>query len=150
MARIASLSIWQNKNDQTVYYRGVKVFRGTPAEVTEFCDNFDFNGKRMSTNQFNALAEELGVDFNTPVTQPASMNLTKRSIDLFVAYAEDAGNWNGMPLLGGNVSFTAEDRGNLTQLKKAGLLTTDRSDGCDWIIFTDMGKEYAAALGITI
>jgi hypothetical protein len=63
MARIASLSIWQNKNDQTVYYRGVKVFRGTPAEVTEFCDNFDFNGKRMSTNQFHALAEELGVDF---------------------------------------------------------------------------------------
>lgn len=63
MARIASLSIWQNKNDQTVYYRGVKVFRGTPAEVTEFCDNFDYNGKRMSTNQFYALAEELGVDF---------------------------------------------------------------------------------------
>lgn len=63
MARIASLSIWQNKNDQTVYYRGVKVFRGTPAEVTEFCDNFDFNGKRLSNNQFNALAAELGVDF---------------------------------------------------------------------------------------
>lgn len=63
MARIASPSIWQNKNDQTVYYRGVKVFRGTEAEVREFCDNFDYNGKRMSTNQFNALAAELGVDF---------------------------------------------------------------------------------------
>jgi hypothetical protein len=157
MARIASLSIWQNKNDQTVYYRGVKVFRGTPAEVTEFCDNFDFNGKRMSTNQFHALAEELGVDFGiteneAPVAQPASMNLTKRSIDLFVAYAEDADNWSGSPLVGGNVGGSKEDRGNLTQLKKAGLITTDyvREDDCTWINFTKMGIEYAAALGITI
>ena len=63
MARIASLSIWQNKNDQTVYYRGVKIFRGTEAEVREFCDNFDYRGERLSNNQFNELAAELGVDF---------------------------------------------------------------------------------------
>ena len=81
---------------------------------------------------------------------PASINLTKRSIDLFVEYAEDADNWSGMPLVGGNVGGSKEDRGNLTQLKKAGLIETFVDEGCTWIIFTDMGKEYAAALGINI
>lgn len=81
---------------------------------------------------------------------PASINLTKTSLDLFVAYAEDADNWSGMPLVGGNVGGSKEERGNLTQLKKAGLITTFVDEGCTWIIFTDMGVEYAAALGITI
>lgn len=62
MARTPKLSIWTNKNDFTVYFRGVKIFRGTQAEVNEFCDNFDYNGKRLSNNQFNELAIELGVD----------------------------------------------------------------------------------------
>ena len=155
MARIASLSVWQNKNDQTVYYHGVKIFRGTQAEVSEFCDSFDFNGKRMSNNQFNALAEELGIDFETPgdetpVAQPSNMNLTKTSIDVFVAYAEDADNWSGCPLVGGNVGGTKEERGNLTQLKKAGLIETSYEEGCTWIHFTKMGREYAEALGIDL
>ena len=81
---------------------------------------------------------------------PASINLTKTSLDLFVAYAEDADNWSGIPLVGGNVGGNKEERGNLTQLKKAGLITTFVDEGCTWIIFTDMGVEYAAALGITI
>ena len=96
---------------------------------------------------------DFGITENeAPVAQPASMNLTKRSIDLFVAYAEDADNWSGSPLVGGNVGGSKEDRGNLTQLKKAGLITTDyvREDDCTWINFTKMGIEYAAALGITI
>lgn len=63
MARTPKLSIWTNKNDFTVYFRGVKIFRGTQSEVDEFCDNFDYNGKRLSNNQFKELAAELGVDF---------------------------------------------------------------------------------------
>lgn len=81
---------------------------------------------------------------------PASINLTKTSLDVFVAYAEDADNWSGMPLVGGNVGGSKEERGNLTQLKKAGLIETTYEEGHTWIIFTDMGVEYAAALGITI
>lgn len=84
------------------------------------------------------------------IEHPASINLTTKSIDLFVAYAEDAGNWSGTPLVGGNVGGSKEDRGNLTQLKKAGLIETDYDEGCTWLYFTDMGVEYAAALGITI
>lgn len=69
MARTPKLSIWTNKNDFTVYFRGVKIFRGTQAEVDEFCDNFDYNGTRLSNNQFNELATELGVDFGLTLSE---------------------------------------------------------------------------------
>jgi hypothetical protein len=78
------------------------------------------------------------------------LNITARSLELFLAYADDAGNWNGMPLVGGNVGGGAEDRGNLTQLKRAGLVETDHDEGCIWLIFTDAGRELAAQHGITI
>lgn len=69
MARTPKLSIWTNKNDFTVYFRGVKIFRGTQAEVDEFCDNFDYNGTRLSNNQFNELAAELGIDFGITLSE---------------------------------------------------------------------------------
>jgi hypothetical protein len=78
------------------------------------------------------------------------MKITEQSKALFVAYAEDAGNWSGQPMVGGNVGGSKEDCGNLTQLKKAGLLTTFESDGLMWIDFTDAGRAYAAELGISI
>lgn len=79
------------------------------------------------------------------------MQITDRSKELFIAYAEDADNWGGTPLVGGNVGGSKEDRGNLTQLKLADLLTTfDDGEGCIWIEFTPKGLEYAAALGIKI
>lgn len=78
------------------------------------------------------------------------MNITETSKQVFLAYAKDACNWSGSPLVGGNVGGSKEERGNLTQLKKAGLITTFRDDGCDWIQFTEAGKAYAAENGITI
>ena len=78
------------------------------------------------------------------------MTLTKRSLELFLAYAEDAGNWSGTPLVGGNVGGSKEDRGNLTDLKKAGLITTFVSDGCTWLKFTDAGRGLAAEHQIEI
>jgi hypothetical protein len=78
------------------------------------------------------------------------MNITETSKSLFLAYARDAGNWSGQPLVGGNVGGTKEQRGNLTQLKRAGLITTFRDEGCDWIQFTDAGKAFAAEHGIVI
>jgi hypothetical protein len=70
--------------------------------------------------------------------------LTPASKSLFISFAEDAADWGGEPLL----NITAAQRGNLTDLKKHGLLTTFRDEGCDWVIFTDAGREFAAANGI--
>ena len=53
-------------------------------------------------------------------------------------------------MVGGNVGGNKEERGNLTQLKKAGLITTFASDGDTWIAFTAVGKEFAKTLGIEI
>lgn len=77
------------------------------------------------------------------------MDITERSLALFLAYAHDAGNWNGTPLVGGNVGDSKEDRGNLTQLKRAGLVTTFESDGEMWVEFTATGKALATQHGVT-
>ena len=55
--------------------------------------------------------------------------ITARSLELFLEYAEDAPSWNGNPLVGGNVGGSKEDRGNLTQLKRAGLVETFKAYG---------------------
>ena len=80
----------------------------------------------------------------TRETQGNAMTITEQSKKLFLAYASDAGNWNGSPLVGGNVGGSKEDRGNLTQLKRAKLITTFSDEGCLWIVFTAAGKAFAA------
>jgi hypothetical protein len=77
-----------------------------------------------------------------------AQNITGRSLELFLAYARDAGNWGGTPGIGCNVGGSKEDRGNITQLKRAGLITTFRSDRIDWIEFTAEGKNLAAENGV--
>lgn len=76
--------------------------------------------------------------------------ITEASRALFVAYADDAGNWSGFPMVGGNVGGSKEDRGNLTQLKKAGLITTWTDEGLTWISFTESGKAFAKECGIDL
>lgn len=78
------------------------------------------------------------------------ITITDQSKALFLAYAHDAGNWSGTPLLGegGNVDHSKEARGNLTQLKRAGLVTTFRYEGCMWVQPTEAGKVYAVDLGV--
>tara|TARA_R110000765_G_scaffold53055_1_gene106521 strand:- start:108 stop:350 length:243 start_codon:yes stop_codon:yes gene_type:complete len=80
------------------------------------------------------------------------MNITDRSLEVFTAYAKDACNWSGTPLVGGNVRWDQEaaDRGNITQLKKAKLIETATDEGCTWILFTDDGKALAESMGIDI
>ena len=72
--------------------------------------------------------------------------ITEASLSLFISLANDAENWSGEPL----IDITKEQRGNLSDLKKKGLLTTFRDEGCDWAIFTDEGKSLAAEHGIQI
>ena len=79
----------------------------------------------------------------------SKMNITETSLNVFFAYAKDASNWSGMPPVGGNEGGSKEERGNLTQLKQAGLITTQYDEGCTWIIFTKLGREFAASHGIS-
>lgn len=76
-------------------------------------------------------------------------SITEASRAVFLAYAKDAGNWNGSPLVGGNVGGSKAERGNLTQLKKAGLIETQLDEGNTWIYFTQLGREYARELGVS-
>ena len=78
------------------------------------------------------------------------MKLTEKSKALFKAYAEDAGNWSGTPLVGGNVGGSQEDNGNLTHLKKMELVETFEYEREIWINFTDKGKALAKEMGIGI
>jgi hypothetical protein len=77
-------------------------------------------------------------------------NITETSKQLFIAYAKDACNWSGQPLVGGNVGGTKEERGNLTQLKQAGLIVTFVEEGHTWLDFTEAGRKYAEELGIEL
>lgn len=75
-----------------------------------------------------------------------NIKITPASLQLFRDLYEDAGNWGGTPLWGGNVGGGREDRGNLTHLKKLGLVTADVDEGDTWIHFTDLGHEFAKSL----
>jgi hypothetical protein len=78
------------------------------------------------------------------------ITLTAASHALFIEFAKDAGNWAGMPMVNGNVTVTQAQKGNLTDLKKAGLVTTSVDGGISWLSFTAGGKEYATKHGVTI
>ena len=78
------------------------------------------------------------------------VKFTEGSEALFRELAADATNWNGEPLLGGNVRMDQKLKGNVTHLKKLGLITTFADEGNTWVIFTDSGKAAASDFGITI
>lgn len=86
------------------------------------------------------------------------MDITDATLARFLAYAKDAGNWGGAPLVGGNVGGDPADKGFILNMKKAGLVTTwedrdvinGRVTVSVWVEFTDAGKALAAAHGITL
>ncbi len=69
--------------------------------------------------------------------------LTPSSQHLFTAIVGAAGNWSGTPPC--YELINSQTRGNLTQLKRAGLVTTFRSDCEEWISITPAGKAKAKA-----
>jgi hypothetical protein len=73
-------------------------------------------------------------------------NLTPASLSLFIALADDAGNWSGTPM----IDVTPAERGNLTDLKTKGLLTTGEDEGVMFAWFTDAGKALASEHGIDL
>jgi hypothetical protein len=78
------------------------------------------------------------------------MNITEASKKLFLDLANDAGNWNGTPGLGCNVPSDRHTRGNVTQLKRAGYVTTFKDEGITWVQFTVEGKAFAKANGVDL
>ena len=68
----------------------------------------------------------------------------------FLEYAADAENWNGQPMVGGNVGGDPADKGFLLNMKKNGWITTDEDDDTLWMNFTDKGKEVASEYGLVI
>ena len=78
------------------------------------------------------------------------MKITDESLRVFLAYAKDACNWGGAPLVGGNVGGDKAERGNLTQLKRAGLIETSIDCGDVFIFFTAAGEALAAEHYITL
>lgn len=91
------------------------------------------------------------------------MNITPASLVLFLELANDAGNWSGHPLFGGNVGDSPAARGNLTQLKQAGLVTTQEEEDSGrcmttgrklrptvWVTFTPAGRALAAQHGVDV
>ena len=72
-----------------------------------------------------------------------TIKLTTESESLFHELADDADNWNGQPLINGNVTVDKAREGNLTDLKVKGLLVTDEDEGLTWVRFTEAGVAYA-------
>ncbi len=70
--------------------------------------------------------------FRPTITNMNQVHITLESFKLLQSFIDDAPNWSGSPM----VDLNAAQRGNLTQLKKAGLLTTFRDEGIDWVVFT--------------
>lgn len=84
-------------------------------------------------------------------TTTNNANLSASCLAYFLALAADAANWSGAPCLGANVTQGRRENGFLTDLKKKGLLTTQKDeDGWEWVYFTDAGKDLAAAHGHAI
>ena len=84
-----------------------------------------------------------------------TIELTPASTELFKELAEDAPNWSGVPLYGGNVASSVSRNGSLTDLKKKGLIVTDEDEdlrhGGVWVCFTDEGHAFASSeFGIEI
>ncbi len=74
------------------------------------------------------------------------MSITDASLALFLSLADDAANWSGTP----PAWVSKEERGNLTQLKRAGLLTTFVDEGDPFATFTPTGVTLAAEHGFDL
>jgi hypothetical protein len=86
----------------------------------------------------------------------ATIELTPASLETFLAYAADAGNWGGNPWVSaGNITPTKAQRGNLSDLVKKGLICIGDSEGRgrsrdQYLVFTATGLALAAAHGVEV
>ena len=86
----------------------------------------------------------------TPLSSKTLSGLSDDCLSLFLAFARDAGDWGGTPLVGGNVTCGRRENGFLTDLKKKGLIVTDEDEGDVWLRFTPTGKAMAKTFGVDL
>ncbi len=110
----------------------------------------------LAAAQAEAAGIQLAIDAlgqSEPVTDPwAGIRATQAEQELFLAYAQDAGNWSGMPLVGGNVG--SDDPSDLEGLEAAGLVRVEEQDEVvnrkrqvtHWVIFTEAGNALAKSI----
>jgi hypothetical protein len=67
---------------------------------------------------------------NTTETQN-KITVTPESLDLLVALVKDSGNWSNHPML----DLTDSEKGNFTDLKKKGLVSSHFDEGINWASF---------------
>ena len=80
-----------------------------------------------------------------------TISITAATLARFLAYAADAADWSGTPLVGGNVGGEPADKGYIVNMKKLGLVSTWTCDRGDvWMAFEPAGVQLAAEHGITI
>lgn len=83
--------------------------------------------------------------------------LTNEVKAFFKELIEDAGNWSGCPMFGGNVGGDQASKGYLVNLKKAGIVTTEKDEEnkkIQWVNFTlkayELGLEVGAKMDAAI
>ncbi len=64
-----------------------------------------------------------------------TITMTEKTAELLEKLGRAGHNWGGTPML----DLTKSERGNLTQLKKLGLLTTFRENGAEFVWFYEIG-----------
>jgi len=82
--------------------------------------------------------------------------VTPETLALFLQYANDAPNWTGSPLVGGNCPGDFAALGRISHMKMAGLVTTEfqydkvnnRKTKLTWMYFTEAGRALAAKHGV--
>jgi hypothetical protein len=75
--------------------------------------------------------------------------LTTASLELFLDLAKDAINWDFMPLFNEKPRSQAE-KGNLLDLKKNNLLTTQAEGSDVFVFFTPAGVKLAQDHGVRV
>jgi hypothetical protein len=67
----------------------------------------------------------------TPTETQNQITLTPASLDLLVSLIKDSGNWSNHPML----DLDDAGKGNFTDLKKKGLVSSHLDEGINWATF---------------
>ena len=141
------LSLREIANLHKIAKADVKAYGGDKAwcVVLRSCAVEDGKGQ-LQMSSANLVVNGCSLHTGLPIGQVAEKRLTPASEELFKQICRATGNWSGTPPC--YELIDAQTRGNLTQLKKAKLVTTFESDGEEWISLTEVGEAKAAAAGI--
>ena len=77
------------------------------------------------------------------------MTLTEKSLAFFTKCAKEAPNFGGNPWVCEVIS-SAADKGNLTDIKKVGLIRTVNNGDGEYLVFTPEGRNLAQSLNIEL